>query len=187
MKHKFKNICYDAAKLLNGCDKLSTFMSRVSKQAQEDRGMGWSADEYKGMAFEALIEVLICASPIDKRIGIKDYRPADTKIDGPDMGIDGYGLSHSGNLHTVQIKYRSDAMTDLTTKDMISNFVAKTTSSPKYQNADMTVFTTAKGLNQKVAEDMYHSRVRTLGYKDLSKLIDSNPAFWEMFRSEMGI
>jgi hypothetical protein len=187
MKHNFKNRCYDPAKLLSGCDKLSTFMNRVSKQAQEDRGMGWSADEYKGMAFEALIEVLICASPIDKRIGIKDYRPADSKIDGPDMGIDGYGLSHNGNLHTIQIKYRSDVMTDLTTKDMISNFVAKTTSSPKYQNADMTVFTTAKGLNQKVAEDMYHSRVRTLGYNDLSKLINSNLAFWEMFRSEMGI
>jgi hypothetical protein len=187
MKHNFKNRCYDAAKLLNGCEKLSTFMNRVNKQAQEDRGMGWSADEYKGMAFEALVEVLVCASPIDKRIGIKDYRPANSKIDGPDMGIDGYGLSHNGNLHTIQIKYRSDIMTDLTTRDMISNFVAKTTSSPKYQNADMTVFTTAKGLNQKVAEDMYHSRVRTLNYKDLSKLIDSNPAFWELFRSEMGV
>ena len=162
-------------------------MRRVSKQAEEDRGMGWSADEYKGMAFEALIEVLVCASPIDKRIGIKDYRPADTKIDGPDMGIDGYGLSHNGNLHTVQIKYRNDPMTDLTTKDMISNFVAKTTSSPKYRDADMTLFTTAKGLHQKVAEDMYHGRVRTLGHRDLSKLLDLNQAFWDLFRAEMGI
>jgi hypothetical protein len=187
MKHRFQHICYDAKKLLEGCNKLSTFMNRVNKQSQEDHGMGWSSDEYKGMAFEACIEVLITASPIDKRIGIKDYRPASTKLDGPDMGIDGYGLSHNGNLHTVQIKYRSDVMSDLTTRDMISNFVAKTTSSPKYRDSDMTVFTTAKGLAQKIADEMYHGRVRTLGYKELSKLIDNNQAFWELFRKEMGV
>lgn len=186
MKHRFKHTCYDATVLLDGCSKLNTFMTRVNKQAQEDRGMGWSPDEYKGMAFEALIEILVTASPIDKRIGIKDYRPASTKIDGPDMGIDGYGLSHNGNLHTIQIKFRSDIMSELSTKDMISNFVAKTTSSPIYKDADMTLFTTAKGLYQKIADEMYHGRVRTLGFNELKKLVDNNQAFWDLVRSEMG-
>lgn len=187
MKHRFQHICYDAAKLLDGCDKLSTFMGRINKQAKEDNGMGWTADEYKGFGFEALIEVLVCASPIDKRIGITNYRPHNNKTDGQDMGIDGYGTSHNGNLHTVQVKFRSDVMTELTTRDMISNFVAKTTSSPVYKDADMTLFTTAKGLGQKIADDMYHGRVRTLGYKELSKLLDGNTAFWNLFRTEMGI
>jgi hypothetical protein len=187
MKHPFRYRCYDAKKLLDGCEKLSTFMSRVNKQAGEDRGMGWSADDYKGMAFEALVEVLITASPIDKRIGIKEYRPHNHKTDGQDMGIDGYGLSHNGNLHTVQIKYRSDVMSDLTTKDMISNFVATTTASPVYKEADMTLFTTAKGLGQKISESMYHNRVRTLGFTELKKLVDTNQAFWDYFREEMGI
>jgi hypothetical protein len=187
MKHSFKHRCYNAKVLLEDCNKLSTFMSRVSKQSAEDLGMGWTADEYKGMAFEAMVEVLITASPVDKRIGITDYRPASAKVDGPDMGIDGYGLSHNGNLHTIQIKFRSDVMTEATTKDGISNFVAKTASSPKYQNADMTFFTTAKGLNQKIATEMYHGRVRTLGYNELSKLIDGNNAFWNTFRTQMGI
>lgn len=186
MKHLFKHRCYNPTALLDGCIKLSTFMSRVNKQAKEDHGMGWSSDEYKGMAFEAFVEVLVTASPIDKRIGIKDYRPHNTKLDGPDFGIDGYGLSHSGNLHTIQIKFRSDIMTEATTRDGISNFVAKTTSSPIYQNADMTFFTTAKGLNQKIAEEMYHGRVRTLGYKELSKLVDGNEAFWDLFKVQMG-
>jgi hypothetical protein len=185
MKHLFQHRCYDANKLLEGCNKLSTFMNRVNKQAAEDRGMGWTSDEYKGMAFEALIEVLICASPIDKRIDIKDYRPHSSKLDGQDMGIDGFGFSHNGNLHTIQIKFRNDVMSELNTKDMISNFVAKTTSSPVYKDADMTLFTTAKGLGQKIAEDMYHGRVRTLGHKELSKLIDGNQAFWDLFRTEM--
>ena len=187
MKHAFKYRCYDAKKLLEGCEKLSTFMSRLNKQSSEDHGMGWSPDEYKGMGFEALVEVLIKASPIDKRIGIKDYSPHNYKTDGQDMGVDGYGLSHNGNLHTVQIKFRSDVMTDLTTRDMISNFVANTTASPVYKDADMTLFTTANGLGQKISENMYHNRVRTLGYKDLTKLVDTNQAFWDCFKAEMGV
>ena len=69
---------------------------------------------------------------------------------------------------------------------MISNFVAKTTSSPIYRDADMTIFTTAKGLGQKIADEMYHGRVRTLGFNELKKLIDNNQAFWDEFRSQMG-
>lgn len=187
MKHRFQHICYDRNALLDNCNKLSTFMSRINKQSKDDRGMGWTPDVYKGMAFEALVEVLVCASPIDKRIGITDYRPHNNKTDGDDMGIDGYGTSHNGNLHTIQVKFRSDIMTDLSTRDMISNFVAKTTSSPVYKDADMTVFTTAKGLGSKIADEMYHGRVRTLGYKELSKLIDGNQAFWNLFRTEMGM
>ena len=104
------------------------------------------------------------------------------------MGIDGYGLSHNGNLHTIQVKFRSNTQRDLTAnEDHISNFVAKTTSSPKYQNADMTIFTTAKDLNQKTNQDMYHERVRVLGYRDLCKLLNDNTPFWNAFRSEMGV
>ena len=187
MKHLFQYRCYDSKKLLTGCVKLSTFIDRVNKQANEDHNMGWSIDEYKGMAFEALVEVLICASPIDKRINVKEYRPASTKIDGPDMGIDGYGVSHNGKLHTVQAKFRSDVMTNLTTKAMISNFVANTATSPIYKDADMTLITTAKGLHQKIADEMYNGRVRTLGFNDLRKLVDNNLAFWELFRAEMSI
>jgi len=187
MKHVFKNLCYNPNTLLNGCVKLSTFMSRLNKQAAEDNGMGWTSDDYKGMAFEALIEVLINASPIDKRINIIDYEPANTSKHGRDMGRDGYGRSHNGNLHTTQVKYRSDCMADLTTKDGISNFVANTLSDPVYKDADMTIFTTAKNLNQVISEDMYHNRVRTLGYRDLTKLVDANTAFWDHFRTEMGI
>lgn len=162
-------------------------MSRINKQAQEDRGMGWTPDEYKGQAFEALIEVLVTASPIDKRINIIDYQPASVNKHGKDMGIDGYGLSHNGNAHTVQIKFRSDVMSDLTTRDMISNFVANTTTNPDYQNADMTLFTTAKGLHQKIAEEMYHGRVRVLGFNDIKRLIDNNQAFWNLFRTQMKV
>ncbi|MCX7593126.1 MAG: hypothetical protein N2235_05090 [Fischerella sp.] len=190
MKHRFAKICPNANKLLDSVETLSGFMRRVEKLSTDPAwtSLNWSPDEYKGDALEALVEVLITLSPIDKRINIVEYRPHDNKIDGSDMGIDGYGLSHNGKLHTVQVKYRSNTQKDLTAnEDHISNFVAKTTSSPKYKDADMTIFTTAKDLNQKVNEGMYHDRVRVLGFRDLSKLIDNNQPFWRAFRTEMGL
>jgi hypothetical protein len=190
MKHRFKMICPNADKLLKGVDKLSTFMRNIDKLSTDPAWTSgnWTPDEYKGDALEALVEVLVSLSPIDKRINIVDYRPHNNKVDGQDMGIDGYGISHSGNLHTIQVKYRSNVRKELTAnEDHISNFVAKTTSSPKFRDADMTTFTTAKDLYQKTNEGMYHDRVRVLGYKDLTKLVDANIPFWNAFRAEMGV
>jgi hypothetical protein len=190
MNHRFKTICPNADKLFKGVDKLSTFMRNVDKLSTDQAWTSgnWTPEEYKGDALEAFVEVLVNMSPIDKRINISEYRPHNNKVDGQDMGIDGYGFSHSGNLHTVQVKYRSNTQKDLTAnEDHISNFVAKTTSSPKFRDADMTIFTTAKDLNQKVNEGMYHDRVRVLGYKDLANFVDNNPVFWRVFRAEMGV
>lgn len=189
MKHRFRFICPNATALLENVDKLSTFMKRVEKQSTSDDWLngGWTAEEYKGDALEALVEVLVANSRIDKRINIIEYRPHNKKTDGNDMGIDGFGFSHNGNVHCIQVKYRSNVVRDLTAnEDHISNFVAKVTSNPTTSNADMTVFTTAKGLNAKVNEEMYHTRIRVIGYKELQKLVDGNGAFWTLFRQEMG-
>jgi hypothetical protein len=141
---------------------------------------------YRGDAFEALVEVLIIHSPIDKRINIIDYRPWNTKKDGDDVGVDGIGFSHNGRPHTVQVKFRANAMEQLTAnKDHISNFVAKSLS--MHREVDMTIFTTAKNLMESVNERIYHSQVRTLGFKDISKMIDGNESFWSIFRRELGI
>lgn len=190
MKHRFKLICPNADKLLTGVSKLSTFMRNVDKLSIDPAWTSgnWTPDEYKGDALEALVEVLITQSPIDKRINIIEYRPHNNKVDGKDMGIDGYGVSHNGNLHTIQVKYRSNTQKDLTAnEDHISNFVAKTTSSPIYRDADMTIFTTAKGLDRKINEGMYHDRIKVKDYSDLTKLIDDNIPFWNALRTEMGL
>jgi len=191
MKHRFKMICPNADKLLKGVDKLSTFMRNVDKLSTDPAWiiLNRPPEDYKGDALEALVEVLVTLSPIDKRINIVDYRPHDNKKDGKDMGIDGYGISHSGNLHTIQVKYRSNTQKDLTAnEDHISNFVAKTRTSPIYRTADMTIFTTAKGLNQKILQEMYHDdNLNVLNYKDLTKLVDANIPFWNAFRAEMGV
>jgi hypothetical protein len=186
MKHNFKHICYDAPKLLKGCNKLSTFMTRLTKQSTEKLHY-FDSETYKGMGFEAFVEVLISLSPIDKRVGIVDYRPWDGKVDGPDMGIDGLGKTHSGDVACVQVKFRSNVDADLTAnKDHISNFVAMSKTKYSGQNIDMVIFTTASDLNQTIKESMYHDQVRTIGFNELKKFVDDNIPFWDTFRKEMG-
>jgi len=186
MKHRFKHTCYDPEKLLKGCTTLAEFVKRLNKQSEE-RPELWDPMTYRGDGFEALVEVLINCSPIDMRINIVEYRPWDTKKDGNDMGIDGLGYTHEGIIHTIQVKFRSDPTQQLTAnKDHISNFVAK--SLAMYgDKVCMTLFTTAKTLDKRVNEDMYHDKVRPLAFKEISKLINDNHSFWRQFRAEMGI
>jgi hypothetical protein len=162
-------------------------MSRLVKQSDSDPD-SWEPETYRGDGFEAFVECLINASPIDKRINITNYRPWDSKADGPDMGVDGVGKSGNTNRdHAIQVKFRSNTEQTLTANyDHISNFVAKS-ESHFGPDRDMTIFTTAKDLLSPINEGMYGNRVRTLGYRDLCKLVDTNRPFWDHFRQEMGV
>jgi len=185
MNHRFKHTCYDVNALLDNCNTLKEFMKRIVKQSEAHPEM-WDPMTYRGDGFEALVEVLITYSPIDARINIVDYRPWDSSQDGPDMGIDGTGFSHNGTIHTVQVKFRANNQRDLTAnEDHISNFVSNSTTKYFGKIFDMTLFTTAKGLNRNISQDMYHDRVRTLEYKHISKMIDKNDSFWSKFKQEM--
>ena len=186
MKHDFRTICYNNKQLFDGVQTLNKFMKNLSKQSYENLAK-WTSEDYKGKGFEALIEVLIYLSPICKKINIDNYEP----VLKHDYGIDGIGTSHNGNIHTVQIKFRNDKSKMLCTKqngnekdDGISNFVAH--SITKYgDKVDMTVFTTAKGFYNNINENMYEGKVRTLGYKQLSKLVDNCPKFWKVFKETL--
>lgn len=180
IEHRFKNQCYSVDKLLDGTTKLSQFMSKLEKQAvlYPDN---WDRDTYVGDGFECFVEALIKLSPIDKRINICNYAVQP----GIDMGVDGVGYGHDGEVHTVQVKYRSNQTQVLTAnKDNISNFVSQ--SAMKYgvslNHGHMTIFTTADKLHEEVNEHMYMDKVRTLGYKEIRKLVDGNLAFWTQFR-----
>jgi len=179
MKHHFPKICYDADKLLDSCSKLSTFMRRLREQANSCPD-AFDPDSYFGDGFEALVEVLINASPIDKRIYIRDYVPVTQN----DMGVDGFGYGPKGEVHTVQVKARSNPEGVLTAnRDHISNFVAH--SQMKYKAEKMTIFTTAKTLHEVISNDMYMGFVRTIGYDDMRQLVDKNDNFWRIFRDNI--
>lgn len=179
MEHYFKHICYDIDQLTLGTKKLSQFMTRLRRQANSFPDW-FDPDKYFGDGFEALIEVLIMEMGATPFIQIKGYSP----ITESDMGVDGIGYGPNGEAHTVQVKARGNTESVLTAnRDHISNFVAH--SLTKYNAQNMTLFTTAKGLHEKISDDMYMSKVNTIGYAALTKLIDNNLMFWDTFRDQL--
>jgi hypothetical protein len=185
LNHWFKTQCYSVDNLLVNTKKLSQFMSKLEKQSLL-RPDNWDRDTYVGAGFECFIEALIKLSPIDKRINIQNYKPHNAS----DMGVDGVGCGLDGQVHTVQIKYRSNVISTLTAnKDHISNFVAH--SAMKYgiskDRGYMSIFTTAKNLHEGVNDGMYMSKVRTLGYNELKNFVNDNESFWSNFREALTV
>lgn len=179
IQHHFKNTCYDIDTLLTGCNKLSTFMTRLEKQGNLYPHR-FEYNVYVGDGFECLIEAIINLSPIDKRLNIHSYTP----INGNDMGVDGSGIAHDGSVHTIQVKYRSNTDQVLTAnKDHISNFVAH--SFAAYDAKFMTIYTTAKELHNEIANSMYNNKVKVIGVKELRAIVDNNDAFWSMFHESL--
>jgi hypothetical protein len=182
MIHHFPKICYNANELLDDCNKISTFIGRLRKQA-DSRPDYFEPHVYFGDGFEAFVETLITSSPIDQRIGIRDYQPTPAEHD---MGVDGVGYGPAGEIHTVQAKARSNPNGILTAnRDHISNFVAHSGAKYNAINDNMTIFTTAKDLHQELNEKMYMGKVRTIGINDLRVLVDRNENFWRIFRDEV--
>jgi hypothetical protein len=179
LEHHFTNTCYDIDELLNGVNKMSTFLKRLDTQSQKNPNM-WDPDKYKGDGFEAFVEALIKLSPADKRINIQNYHP--TTVD--EKGVDGIGesLDTPGGWHTVQAKYRRDTQRYITEgKDHIAMFPAY--SFAKYKPTYMTLFTSAKGLHPNL--EGFEGTVNVIGYEQLRKFVDNNTGFWANFYNLM--
>ena len=186
MKHYFRNMIEpeEVPILLNGVRTISKFVNHLTTMSLT-RAPAEQTD-FVGAGFEALIEVLITKADWDKRIDINDYVPWSELDEGNDYGIDGVGISHHGQVHTVQIKLRSHHASYLTPNDdHLSNFVAKSLCMYWQQDIKMTIFTTAENVACNIIPKMYHDKVRVIGYKDLQVFIDENDAFWNLFYSEL--
>jgi hypothetical protein len=181
LTHRFLLTCHDLPGLLAGCNKLSTFCSRLEKQAQTfpDR---YAPNSYKGDGLELFTEALIKLSPMDARIGIRGYEP-NTKLD---VGVDGTGVGMNGKPATVQVKYRGYGAAMLTAnEDHLSNFVSASLLHEGVDRDDkynMLIVTTAPGLHFFTDQEMFAGKVRCLGKDQLRELVDDNIMFWRAFR-----
>lgn len=182
MKHIFKKRCYNVRDLLHGVNTFREFKKRLKEQA-ELHPLMIDPNVYKGDAFEALVEVLITSSEVDGRIGIRNYKVAENH----QYGIDGVG-EYKGKRKTipvmVQVKYRDNAGQYLYDND-VSNFVAYSLSHFYKKDVHMVLFTSAHGIYNKTADEMYNNMLTVFGHPEICKLVDDNNAFWDRFRYEM--
>jgi len=165
--------------LLKDTKTLSQLTAKIKKISKLFKEFSYKdADKLKGDIFEIFAESFFKILGPDNRIGVGDYQPAPP-ID--DYGVDGSGVGMDEKPLTIQVKFRSDATTELVQEDIkqfayqsIVNFDVD-----KDTKTNMIVFTNAKGLHWITESRVFSGRVKTIGYSEISKLIDNNSIFWK--------
>lgn len=174
--NKNKKVFESMFKNTSTLSKLSNKIVKVSKSYQLYAYP--DADKLKGDIFEIFAECFFKILSADNRIGIYNYQPAPPT---EDYGVDGTGTGMDQKPATIQVKFRSDVTTELK-QDDIKQFALQSIVNfgvDKDTKTNMIVFTNAKGLHWATESKVFAGRVKSLGYSEISQLIDNNSVFWK--------
>ena len=184
MIHTFKTKCHDLKGLFNGVNTLSKFMKKLEEQSTMDV-LRYDSNKYLGDGFEFFIELFLSLHPCDNRVGVYNYTP----VLEFDNGVDGIGVNIKNEKCVVQIKYRSDKTTLLTSNtDHLSNLISDgmiahdVVIDKEKSNYRHFVFTTADGLHFYTDNEMFKGKVKCFGYKEIKSMVDNNIIFWDSIR-----
>ena len=134
-------------------------------------------DKMKGDLFEIFAELYLKLQGTGPTVGVYDYKPVKAI---EDFGVDGKGLGIDGKALTVQVKFRSNPLTELTEKD-IKQFPLQ---SIKKYGVDMNtkhnlvLFTSCVGMHYVTEKDVYDNMIRTINILKLKKDLNNNIPFW---------
>ena len=165
--------------LIHKTVKMSSWSRNLEKLAEE-HAKTFDRNKFVGDAFEHLCECIITWGRADKAINCIDVKPAP--YDEP--GVDLIGVGHDlSSVHTIQCKYRTDILSTINeTHDNIAMFPS--VSLAKYNAKYMTLWTTANDLNR-VLDEAWDGKVRTIGFDKMRKLVDDNIAFWKFYEDDL--
>ncbi|NBP56632.1 hypothetical protein EBU71_08895 [bacterium] len=190
--HGFPYRAHDLKGLFRGTNKLSTFMTKLEKQSTLDP-LRYDPQKYKGDGFEFWVEILLNSHAYDNRLGITNYQP----VQSGDNGVDGVGINLTGEKCVVQVKYRSNKNSVLSSnQDKLSNMISDGMFSHGVhltpENASLIsqnklapiyyVITTANGLHHYTDSENFKGQVHCIGYDQLRTLVDGNLSFWNLCR-----
>lgn len=185
LQHHFKTKAHDLINLFQDVSKMSTLMRRLEDHSRIDP-IRYDPQKYLGDGFEFFIELLLALHPVDNRLGVYNYSP----IQKNDNGVDGIGVNILMQPCVVQVKYRSNTQTVLTSNidhlanlfsdGMLTHNVISDNANPK--NYRHFVFTTADGLHHYTDAEMFKGKVRCVDYKELRSVVDGNMPFWSKCR-----
>ena len=187
MKHLFKYHAHDLPALFDGVKKISTFCTKLEKQAAMDET--YDRDKYVGDGFKFFVELLVKLLPYHRTLGgLHNYEPVMEN----DTGADGMATNWDGKTSLIQVKYRSNRQQMLTANsDHLANLLAVAVKEG-VTKADLSkeahvfyVFMTAKGLHYYTDDTFFENNVYCIGYDQLRLLVDNNIGFWNACRAEV--
>jgi len=186
IEHQFKTKSHDLVSLFDKTNKMSTFKTKVGKQANQDI-LNYPYNDYVGDAFEFLVELIIKLHPVDNRLGITEYFP----VQETDNGVDGYGINMDGNKCAIQAKFRNDVTSNLSaTKDHLDSFLVEAMSNDIFPLKKLEkgcpkhyIFTTAESLHHYTETEKWKKwNIKLIGWKHLRQMLDNNYLFWDKCR-----
>ncbi len=185
LQHNFITKSHSLPRLFDGVNRMSQLMRNIERESLIDP-LRYDSEKYKGDAFEFFVELFLLLHSTDNRVGVYNYVPVQEN----DNGVDGLGINLNREKSVVQVKYRSNVLTELTsnrdslgnllTDGMLSHGVVADMENPN--NYRHFVFTTATGLNFYTDQEMFKSKVKCFGYNDFRSLLDNNFIFWDKVR-----
>lgn len=183
--HRFGLRAHDLVGLFDNTNKISQFMSKVEKQSLLDPTR-YDPNKYKGDAFEFFVEIFLKSHAYDNRLGITNYEP----VQSDDNGVDGVGINLIGEKCVVQVKYRSNEGSFLTSnQDHLSNLISDGMIKHKVVIAEDNmkcprhyVITTATGLHHYTDNENFKGFVHCIGYDQLRAMLNNNFSFWNLCR-----
>lgn len=167
--------------LLRTFKDLDKFIEKEVSEFHKFQGAFESPDVLKGDIFEIFAEGFFHILGGSSHIGIANYKPTPKSEDN---GVDGFGIGMDNKPATIQIKYRSNPIYELTEEDLkqfafqsiMVYDVEKTTKN------NMIVFTSCKGVHWYTQSQVFKGILRTISRDDIRKNIDNNNSFWIAFR-----
>ena len=154
--NKDQSIFDNLFKDVNTLTKLSNRIVKLSKNFELYSYK--DGDKVKGDLFEIFSECFFKILSADNRIGVYGYQPAPPI---EDYGVDGFGLGMNELPLTIQVKFRSDTTTELTSDD-IKQFAFQSIieyNVDKDTRTNMIVFTNSKGLHWLTESKVFSGRV----------------------------
>ena len=162
------------------------------------------ANKFKGDIFELFVEFLIKMSPIDDRIDVYDYQLV---TDG-DTGVDGWGYNRSGEIVTVQVKYRMWDWELQAIKDHLETFRVTSYYNKKYgvdpkSTGRMLIVTTGNSIHWRTLEEIFSGKVRCISNNasygclrgasnrtiddlfSLQSLVNDSMMFWQLLKENI--
>jgi len=148
----------------------------------------YTYEKMLGDLFEIFAELFFKTTQSDNRIGISNYEPVHSS---EDFGVDGVGIGFNGKPCTIQVKFRTNPMEELTIKDL-KNFQG--ISYRKYSvdvddDNNLIIFTNCQGLHWNTESNVLLNSTLTFGNfgdnndRSLKALLDNNIPFWNNIKS----
>jgi hypothetical protein len=171
-------------KVISKISEMSNNYGYCDNESEDELIIG--QHKFVGDLFEIFSEVFFKQLKSDNRIGVFDYQPVYSEDDN---GVDAFGKNIDKLPCTIQIKYRSNPISELTERD-IKQFPFQ--SILKYgvdhkRNDTMIIFTNCQGLHWYTDSIVFDNKIRVINGETIALLIDNNEGFWETFKEIINI